>query len=331
MELEDFEEYLKEEMLPPEQVKVGLTVVKKFGEFFSKNERSIENANYGDLLDFSTQLIENQENSYVNYLGLLRYAYFIKNFQLIQVVMEILDGREVIENFSKRLTNEFGSKVRNEIFQEIDIPPLGIHPEKKPEITKTLIGRFLEKFGPKECKQFLTKGLRNKYVEDYSPAKERFLKSKNIDEFLRDSHQNLIERLKTHKKEGTLFFTQEIDEEVISYVRQHPTIEGGIRKGNQVIITKIPYMTKQYLNETDEQKRKYYYCHCPWIREALKEKEGKLVPPVFCNCSAGYYKNYWEAVLERPVKVELLESILKGDDVCKFALNLPEEVISTRI
>lgn len=327
MELVDFEEHLKKQMLTTEQVNAALSIVKKFGVFLSKDERAVENVNHEDLHNFSIQLIENEENTYVNYVGLLKYAYYIKNSLLIQAVMEILDGREVIENFSRKLTDEFGIKIRNEIFQDIDIPPLGLDQKKKPEITRKLVERFLEKSGYKECEEFLAKGLRNKYEEDYAPARERFLKTKNIDEFLRDSHENLIETLKKHQKEGTLFFTQEIDDDVISYVRQNPTIEGGIRRGNQVIITKIPYMAKQYLNEPDEHKRKYYYCHCPWAREALKEEEGLFVPPVFCNCSAGYYKNYWEAVLEQPVKVELLESVLKGDDVCKFALHLPEEFI----
>ena len=87
-------------------------------------------------------------------------------------------------------------------------------------------------------------------------------------------------------------------------------------------------MTKQYIEETDKRKKRYYYCHCPWVREALKE-EDQPVSPIFCNCSGGYYKNYWEAVLDHSVKVELLESVIKGDSVCKFALHLPQEIMET--
>jgi hypothetical protein len=58
----------------------------------------------------------------------------------------------------------------------------------------------------------------------------------------------------------------------------------------------------------------------------LKE-EDQPVDPVFCNCSGGYYKNYWEAVLGQPVKVDLLESVIQGDHVCKFALHLPKEIV----
>ncbi len=40
-------------------------------------------------------------------------------------------------------------------------------------------------------------------------------------------------------------------------------------------------------------------------------------------------KNYWEAVLENPVEVNLLESVIMGDKVCKFTLYLPEEIVKS--
>lgn len=326
MELQGFEEYLKSEKLSIEQIDTALNLVKRFDEFLFKYKNAAENANYDDLHNFSAYLIENEENTYINYVNLLRFAHFKKNAQLIQATLELLDGREVINNFSERLMNEFGDQVRNEIFKDIKLPPLGLHPKKKPGITKELVERLIAKIGLVECENFLAKGLRDKYIGYYLPERERFLKTKNIDDFLKDSHENLIETLKKHQEEKSLFYTQEIDEKVISYVKCNPSIEAGIRKGNHVIITKIPYMTRKYLNETNEKKKRYYYCHCPWIREALKE-EAESIPQAFCNCSAGYYKNYWEAVLEHPVKVELLESVVKGDKVCKFVLHLPQDVL----
>ena len=70
----------------------------------------------------------------------------------------------------------------------------------------------------------------------------------------------------------------------------------------------------------------YNFCHNPMIREALLDEE-QPVSPIFCNCSGGYYKNYWEAVLDHPVEVELLESVMKGDNVCRFALHLPDSAL----
>lgn len=326
MVIDEFKNYLQERKLNTAQIKAAVDIVKEFSQFLAEHDKSIENAIYDDLFAFSAYLIENKKNSFDNYVGVLRYGHFRKNNELIIASMEILDGSEIFENFSKRLTEEFGSDSRDAIFGDLGVPPLGLHPQKKPEITKQLIERFLAEADRGDCIEFLAKGLRDKYTESYTRPRELFLEAGSIDKFLQVKHQNFVKTLENHLQEKTLFFTQEVDEQVIDYVKRDQTIEAGVREGDQVIISKIPYMTKDYLNATDEKKRRYYYCHCPVFREALQE-EDQPVDPIFCHCSGGYYKNFWEAVLEQPVKVELLESVLLGNEVCKFALNLPASVL----
>ncbi|MHA2203671.1 MAG: hypothetical protein ACW991_08270 [Candidatus Hodarchaeales archaeon] len=324
MDLEGFEEYLQGRNIATEKITEASAVIQEFSKFISK---SIDNATYDDFQDFSAYLIKNNKNTWDNYVNIYRYGYFKKNNLLIIASMEVIDGGEVMMNFSQQLIDKFGEEVRNDVFGELEVPPLGIHPKRKPTFTKELIERFLEKVDQNKCVEFLANGLRDKYPDSYKSAREKYLKAENIDEFLKIKRQDFINTLKTHHEEETLFFTQEINTQVIEYVKsQEGMTEAGIREGNKVIMTKIPYMAKQYLNATDEREKRYYYCHCPWIREGLLE-ENQPVDPVFCNCSGGYYKNFWEAVLDQPVTVELLESVLKGDSVCKFALHLPQEVV----
>ena len=327
MKLDSFKGFLQEQKLDQDKIASAVKIINEFDEFLSKSGKSVQNATYDDLHNFSAFLIENEKNLFDNYVALFRFGFYMKNNPLIIASMENIDGGEVIENFSKRLAEEFGEEVRNEVFDGIEIPPLGIHPKKRPEITKKLIDRFTSKVNHEKCSTFLANGLRDKYTESYKSSREKYLKAKNIDEFLEIKRQDFIDTLTKHRNEGTLFFTQEIDDSVVEYVKnQQGMTEAGVRKGNQVIITKIPYMAKQYLNETDEKKKRYYYCHCPWVREALLE-EDQPIDPIFCNCSGGYYKNFWEAVLDQPVEVVLLESVLKGDEMCKFVLHLPQELV----
>jgi hypothetical protein len=84
-------------------------------------------------------------------------------------------------------------------------------------------------------------------------------------------------------------------------------------------------MTREFLAAVDKRLKRYYYCHCPWVKEALKDGDSGI-SPVFCNCSAGFHKKRWEVLLEQPLKAEVVESILKGDDWCKFAIHLPEDL-----
>ena len=99
----------------------------------------------------------------------------------------------------------------------------------------------------------------------------------------------------------------------------------GVVEGRSIIATKIPksgYLV-DYLNEPDPEKRRQIYCHCPRVREILKTSE--TISPTYCYCGAGYYKGIWEEILQRPVEVEVLESVLWGDEVCKVAVHLPSD------
>ncbi|MFX0065405.1 MAG: hypothetical protein ACFFC7_24810 [Candidatus Hermodarchaeota archaeon] len=324
MDEDGYKKYWKERDFPQEKLEDAIKILKEFEDFLPN--KSIDDATYVDLHNFSAELISEDKNKFENYIYLLRYGFLRKNNPFIIACMEVIDGGEVMVNFSNRLIEEFGEDFRNKIFEGLEIPPLGLHPKEKPKITKQLIERFEKAVDSDTCVKFLGKGLRDPYTEARKPDREKFLKAGNIDEFLKKKHTDFVATLEKHKNDGTLFFTQEIDDQVIEYIRKTSFCEAGIRKGDKIIISKIPYMTKQWLNETDETLKRYYYCHCPWAREAIKNPKD-LVSPVFCNCSAGYYKQYWDIVLERDTHVEVLESVIQGDAICKFVLQLPEDIV----
>jgi hypothetical protein len=93
-----------------------------------------------------------------------------------------------------------------------------------------------------------------------------------------------------------------------------------------VVEVKIPHRTKEWLAATDSQERRYHYCHCPWVKESFR-RDDVTVPPLFCSCSAGFHKRFWEVVLGRPLHAEIRESVLAGDDRCTIAIHLPPDVV----
>jgi hypothetical protein len=317
-----FRQFLEKRKLSAEAIESSLAVLRDFEVHLTKRDKDIESANRQDFYDYSACLIKTGRNTVDNYVSILRYAYLKKLNEIIIAGMEVLDGSEVIENFSKRLASEFNQELRDCVFEGIEIPPLGISPKEKPEYTRKLVARLEKKIGTEECVRFLNRGLRDRYEESRKPDREKFLKSKSVDNFLEQKHKDFIAELETHLKNGTLFFTQEITKEVLEYVKADPYIESGVREGVKIIVKKIPHMAKEYLAEEDAQQKRYYYCHCPWVKEALRGS-GKPVSSVFCNCSAGFYRAYWEIVFNQPVRVDLLESLLKGDSICKFAVHIP--------
>jgi len=97
----------------------------------------------------------------------------------------------------------------------------------------------------------------------------------------------------------------------------------GVKHGDTIIATKIPKSGNllEYIGETNPARKRALYCHCPRIREALLA--AVAISATYCYCGAGFYKGIWEEILQQPVKVELLETVLQGDEVCKVAVYLP--------
>jgi hypothetical protein len=267
--------------------------------------------------------MEKGTNSWETLLGLLRYARFAGNRQVEIASLELLDGSDVMENLSETMSQTLGEAKRTEVFGGISLPPLGTRSKDKPRVTKELMERMEAKLGEETTKEILLSGPHAGPKEEYLHERKVFLASKGIDDFLKKRHSAYVDLLEKHMREKTLYFTQEIDEEVLDYVRNTPTCQNGVRDGGTIYVTKIPYMAKKYLREKDDRRKRYYYCHCPWVREAiLSDLE---VPSNFCYCSAAFEKRPWDVIFDQPVKVDVVETVLKGDLICKFAIHIPKD------
>jgi hypothetical protein len=57
-------------------------------------------------------------------------------------------------------------------------------------------------------------------------------------------------------------------------------------------------------------------CFCPFASLAWG------TPKVLCNCSLGWQQHTWETLLQKKVKVELKESVLRGGKRCVFEIHV---------
>lgn len=124
--------------------------------------------------------------------------------------------------------------------------------------------------------------------------------------------------------ESFLKNTMRVNEEMLAEIVDRGWGAAGIKQGNTIVATKIPKSGHliEYMNETDPEIRRQNYCHCPRVREAVKDN--LIISSTYCYCGAGFYKGIWEEILQRPVEVEVLESVLGGGEVCKIAIHLPD-------
>lgn len=61
----------------------------------------------------------------------------------------------------------------------------------------------------------------------------------------------------------------------------------------------------------------YDKCYCGRVK-ATKEK----ISSTYCHCSKGYLKKIFEAVFQKSLKIDILQTILQGNQECKFAIHI---------
>ncbi len=178
-----------------------------------------------------------------------------------------------------------------------------------------LVNRLEMIIGEKETQKVILDCACRYPQEDLQPMRKAYEETGDISVPHRMLQDRFESMLRNHLK---------LDEAMIEDVIGRGWGAAGVFDGNRVIATKIPksgYLI-EYMNEPDSQRRRQIYCHCPLIRDATEL--GIDVPVNYCYCGAGFYRGIWEEILQKPVHIEVVKSIMNGDDVCSFEIDLSE-------
>jgi predicted hydrocarbon binding protein len=124
--------------------------------------------------------------------------------------------------------------------------------------------------------------------------------------------------------EAFLRRTLQLEEVIVQEVVGRGWGAAGAFQGRTITATKIPKsgFLRAYLRESDPQRKRELYCHCPRVRGVVAM--GLSLPDEYCCCGAGFYQGIWEEILQRHIHVEVVHSVLRGDDVCTFDISLSE-------
>ncbi|MBY9001707.1 MAG: hypothetical protein KGD64_12390 [Candidatus Heimdallarchaeota archaeon] len=327
MNIEAFQEYLQEKEISETDREDLFSELTKFQAYLKSEEIQLETIPKGKIQEYTEKLVK-EENSALNIIRVMfSLATFLQKHDYTIELIDIIESYNAMDNLYLRLAEQHGEDIRDRIFEDIHIPPIGSDPDKKPEITKKVIKRLEDEVGVEKTIDILAPCLHGRPIEPIKKDREDFLQSNNIDEFLKIKKTEFIERLEKHKEEGTPEYAQYIDEDVITYVKNKPTITPGVRQGDKIIVTKIPYKMRDFLDAEDERLKRYYSCYCAWVRGAIRKGEEKEISANFCNCSAGFFKQYWDVIFDQPVKVEPIETPLTEALECKFAVHIPEKFL----
>jgi len=329
MQEKTFRDSLISRGMTDEDVNVQISFIKNIEEHLKEKVPSweLEDLNPASVQWVVNGMIDRGENTIENLQAFAHYGKAIQNDALFLVVFQLLDGYEAMDNLYEKLGELVGGELRDTVFEDLPLPPLGLSRKEKSRYTYRVMTRLEEIFEERTCQDILKDSLRDLPDDYYRDAKQDFYEAceGHIDRYLIFRGEKFLAQLIDLQSRKELFFGQEITDDVLAFVRDHPQIGQGIREGNRIIETKIPYNTKAYLAEQDPELKRYHYCHCPWVRDSFRKGE-RRVPALFCQCSAGFHKKPYEVIFGQALRAEVLQSVLNGDPVCQFVIYLPEEL-----
>lgn len=217
---------------------------------------------------------------------------------------------------SRAVEAAMGEEVRDQVLQGGENLTRDSGTKEKATWTCIALDQLAQATDENTQQEILTKCACYYPVEDLHNVKEAFQKSGDVDEAV---------KMLQEKFEFFLRETMGLEEGLINTILSRGWGLAGTREGNTIITTKIPKSgdLEQYFNETDPLQKRRCYCHCPRVRDGVGAEP--TLPTTYCYCGAGFYQGIWEEILGEPVRVEMLESVMQGDEVCKIAIHLPEK------
>ncbi len=324
MNTEAFREFLTTRKYSEEQIAAAVQAVSEFEGWLAQRGRELASAPIDDLEQYLGELIRDGRNTRERLLDLARYCWHVKRNDFYIYFTAIFGGLGVYDSIAARLESIAGKAAREEVFRGIAMPPLGSPPQAYPPVTRLLMERLDGLLSPEQVRTVLAGNHHGIPVEGFAKHREWFKELQSIESLLKKVHQEAVAELEEYLRTGRIWYEQEITPEVVEYVRSNQEILSAVRDGDRLYLTKIPYAGKEYLRETDPVLKRYYACHCPLARRAILMKDVD-VDPDWCYCSGGYQKLMFDVVFEEPVEVEVLESALKGDPRCRFAIKISPE------
>lgn len=316
-----FRDHLIRRGYPEERLGVLAEKARAFEDYLlaTSSRLSVETlATYSDLL------IKAGRNARDDYAGAGECALFRGCQDVYVAALEILDGPEVMDVLREQVKKLAGEARRDQVFSGVALPGLGCRRVERAACATQVMGRMRDLL-PADLTRKALLGVRHGLPDgaEVDWERELYLASGGLDEFLALSHRRWLEILEGLARSGERLFTIKVDDAVVRLARENPEMVTAVRHGDRLYASRLPYQPQEYLSAADPTLKRYYFCHCPWVKEAILDPAGAKVSADFCYCSLGYMQSYWQAILGCPVEGEILESVLAGDRRCRVALNIP--------
>ncbi|HAE21758.1 MAG TPA: hypothetical protein DCG47_05470 [Spirochaetaceae bacterium] len=319
---QEFRERCAARGLAPDDTHAALMRIRSLESALAKGGSSLERPSLALVEAHLEALAERGEADAAAIMAMARYFSVAREEAIAIRLLAFLLPIGVLPAMAGRLEALEGPSARDRVMRGITLPPVGAAPEAYPAATAAFTRALEKELGREKAERVLCWNVHGLSAESFAHERERYLALGSVDAWLKDYHERQVEVLAKHAKDGTLWFEQKITERVVDFVRERPEILGGVREGSTIYATKIPYDPDRYMMATDPLERRRLACHCPLAASSITA-EGAGVPSLWCSCSAGYEKFLFDVVFAADSRTRVVKSVLAGDELCRFAIDLP--------
>jgi hypothetical protein len=315
-----FIEYYHKRNISQPLIDQALLALQSANDFLSKQGSSLDTATIEQIRTLLDLWIQDSTNDTESILALARYFYLTGHNDQYVYFTRLTGGMGVIENIKERFDLVMAPLKADEAIP-INTPPLGSNPEEVPDFTAKFMTKLETIADEKQTRAILCGNNHGLSKEAFSKEKALYDASLSMEAYLKDLHERRVRELQDHSDQDKVWFEQKITQATVDFVASNQELLSAVLKDDVLYLTKIPYDPQAYLEETDPIKKRYYACHCPFAREAILKGEPHISKN-WCYCSAGFEKFHFETILDRPLDIEVLQSALQGDPICRFAIKL---------
>lgn len=317
---EKFREYLKKRKVDQSLIEKYIESVKGFDAFL-KNKFNVSKIDKSLLYQTRhyVQSLKMNEEEKISFLNVLKsYGVAANAERIVGNTNRLLGQGGWLSRLSETLDEHVGEETRTKIMEAGGQIKHSSTANKKIKWIKCMMDCLEANVDEETCKNILQNNLhyKNPKTPAYMKLKKMYEKS-GIDTVLEFLHNKWKTRV------GDRYGN---DSPEYEFVANDPTIEAGKREGNIIYVSKIPFKLREYLNAKNDKDKRYHYCHCGWIKASIPKSDEEQISSTFCNCSGGWHKIPFETIFGRTLRVEVVKSVLKGDDICTFAIHIPEEI-----
>lgn len=318
MNKELFIERYKRLFTEDEQIQLSLHTILSFEQFIGKD---IEDTSVSDIQQFMDYLIDTKANRYNNVIHIARYYYYADMKEHYIHMTKYFNSLGVLEHIIDRIQLYEPNSIKDNIFTEFELPPFGTSSTDLPSHTKRFMDILYKHISKESCNQILAGNNHQIPASSFDEEKKFYEQASTFAEYLKDRHERKVAELQSYYDKNQIWFEQIITEDVIDFVRNNPEVLSGVIENDKLYITKIPYDINNFLTAENDILKRYYACHCSFVRENIKDQK-EDIPREWCYCSGGYAKFPFETILGQNLNITLLTTPLDGNNLCRFEVDL---------